>query len=153
MLVAAPGHPLAQSRVRPEQLREPLWFLGPSATESEGATAQLLSNLDIPEDRQRIFQSHSAAIEEVKRGGGIGAAITFAAAADITERRLVPIQARAAAAEGAWSIRTLPTHSVAPAAAELTRFITTPRATQAMLHGAGTTIGHFRPSVYVTLWS
>ena len=33
------------------------------------------------------------------------------------------------------------------------RFITTPRATQAMLQGAGATIGHFRPSVHVTLWS
>jgi hypothetical protein len=48
---------------------------------------------------------------------------------------------------------TLPEHSLLPAAAELTRFISTPRATRAMLRGSGTNIGHFRPSVYVTLWS
>jgi hypothetical protein len=35
----------------------------------------------------------------------------------------------------------------------LLRFITTPRATQAMLRGAGVSIGHFRPSVHVTLWN
>jgi hypothetical protein len=48
---------------------------------------------------------------------------------------------------------TLPAHSMLPAAAELLRFITTPRATQAMLRGAGVSIGHFRPSVHVTLWN
>jgi LysR family transcriptional regulator, low CO2-responsive transcriptional regulator len=47
---------------------------------------------------------------------------------------------------------SLPAHSVLPAASELLRFITTPRATQAMLRGSGVTIGHFRPSVHVTLW-
>jgi hypothetical protein len=39
------------------------------------------------------------------------------------------------------------------ATAELVRFVTTPRATQAMLRGSGVNVGHFRPSVYVTLWS
>jgi hypothetical protein len=38
-------------------------------------------------------------------------------------------------------------------AAELLRFITTPRATQAMVRGAGVHVGGFRPAVYVTLWS
>jgi hypothetical protein len=33
------------------------------------------------------------------------------------------------------------------------RFLTTPRATQAMLHGSGADVGRFRPSVHVTLWS
>jgi hypothetical protein len=47
----------------------------------------------------------------------------------------------------------LPAHDQTPAAAELLRFITTPRATQAMVRGAGVTLGRFRPAVYVTLWS
>ena len=38
-------------------------------------------------------------------------------------------------------------------ASELIRFITTPRATQAMLRGSGVNLGHFRPSIHVTLWS
>ena len=40
-----------------------------------------------------------------------------------------------------------------PVAAELTRFVTTPRATQAMLRGSGVTVGRFSPSIHVTLWS
>ena len=40
-----------------------------------------------------------------------------------------------------------------PAAAELLRFVTTPRATQAMVRGAGVHVGRFRPAVHVTLWS
>ena len=107
----------------------------------------------MPEDRQRIFQSHAAALEEVKRDNGIGVAVTFGVADDLAEGRLVQVDARGARAEGMWSAMTLPSHAVTSAAAELNRFITTPRATQAMLQGVGATIGHFRPSVHVTLWS
>jgi hypothetical protein len=46
-----------------------------------------------------------------------------------------------------------PRHNRTPVAAELMRFITTPRATQAMLRGSGVNLGHFRPSIHVTLWS
>jgi hypothetical protein len=38
-------------------------------------------------------------------------------------------------------------------AAELTRFVTTPRAIQAMLRGSGVNVGHFKPSIHITLWS
>ena len=47
----------------------------------------------------------------------------------------------------------LPATHQTPAAAELLRFITTPRATQAMVRGAGVHLGRFRPAVHVTLWS
>ena len=40
-----------------------------------------------------------------------------------------------------------------PAAEEMTRFITTPRATQAMLRGRAVAHGRFKPAVHVTLWS
>ena len=39
------------------------------------------------------------------------------------------------------------------AASELARFATTPRAIQAMMRGTGAKVGHFKPSVHVTLWS
>ena len=35
----------------------------------------------------------------------------------------------------------------------MARFVTTPRATQAMLRGRGVTHGRFKPAVHVTLWS
>ena len=46
-----------------------------------------------------------------------------------------------------------PSREPADALIELTRFVGTPRATQAMLRGSGVNVGHFRPSVHVTLWS
>lgn len=152
-VVVGPGHDLARGRARPESLREELWLLGPSAAEHGGVTRCLLQHFDVPEERQRIFQSHAAALEEIKRNNGVGLAVTFAVADDLAEGRLVQVDARGARAEGMWSAMTLPSHSVTSAAAELGRFITTPRATQAMLQGVGATIGHFRPSVHVTLWS
>ena len=47
----------------------------------------------------------------------------------------------------------LSTQGAMSAAAELARFVTTPRATQAMLRGSGVNVGRFRPSIHVTLWS
>jgi len=43
--------------------------------------------------------------------------------------------------------------SPASAVAELNRFVSSPRATQAMLRGSGVNVRHFKPSVHVTLWS
>jgi LysR family transcriptional regulator, low CO2-responsive transcriptional regulator len=40
-----------------------------------------------------------------------------------------------------------------PLASELVRFVSTPRAIQAMLTGSGANVSRFRPRVHVTLWS
>jgi DNA-binding transcriptional LysR family regulator len=152
VVVAASGHPAAIGPARPAMLREQTWLLGPSAV-SDGAVAAMLQKLDVPESRQRIFQSHAAAIEEAKHEQGIAVALSSAVAGDVSSGRLAIVTGRNLTLSGVWTAMTLPGHAVVPAAAELTRFITTPRATQAMLRGAGVTIGHFRPSIHVTLWS
>ena len=79
---------------------------------------------------------------------------SFAVAGDLADGRLVQVGATAGLkADGLWCAMTLPPQGMAPAAAELVRFITTPRAIQAMLRGSGVNISHFRPSVHVTLWN
>ena len=152
-LVVGSGHPLAGVQPRLAPLREQTWLLGPSAVGPEGALPELLRRIDVPERRQQIYQSHSAALEEARRNKGVALAVSFAIAGDVANGRLVRVAGPGLHAEGVWSAMTLPAHSMLPAAAELLRFITTPRATQAMLRGAGVAIGHFRPSVHVTLWS
>jgi LysR family transcriptional regulator, low CO2-responsive transcriptional regulator len=152
-VVAGPGHPLAGKGARAAQLRDQTWLLGPSAASADGVVPGMLHRIDVPEANMRIFQSHAAAFEETKRNHGVALAVTFAVGDDLTNGRLVLLPGPGLHAEGVWSTMTLPDHSVLPAAAELTRFITTPRATQAMLRGAGVEIGHFRPSVHVTLWN
>ena len=151
-VVAGANHPAAAAPPRLAQLRAETWLLGPSAV-TDGVIASMLHRLDIPEANQRIFQSHAAAIEEAKRDGGIAVALSSAVAGDVSSGQLRILTGRGLTAGGVWNAMTLPSHAVVPAAAELTRFITTPRATQAMLRGSGVNVGHFRPSIHVTLWS
>lgn len=153
VVVAGPSHPLAKVHARPAQLREQMWLLGPSAAGDEGPVRTILRRFDVPEERQRVFQSHAAALEETKHNEGLSLALSYAVADDLGHGRLVRIAGPGVHADGVWSAMTLPEHSMVPAAAELVRFITSPRATQAMLRGSGVNVGRFRPSVHVTLWS
>jgi DNA-binding transcriptional LysR family regulator len=134
-------------------LREQTWLMGPAAVGADGTQAALLRRFAVGEDRQRIFQSNAAAVEEAKRGSGVAFAVSFAVAADVTSGRLVRLPVPSGAADGAWHTLTLGAATLTPTAAEFTRFVRTPRAIQAMLRGAGVGAGHFRPAVHVTLWS
>lgn len=151
--VTGPDNPLARMRPGRGLLQEQTWLLGPSATVEGGVVAQILQRLEIPEDRQRIFQSHAAAIEVAKRGSGVALAVSFPLTQDLAKGDLVRIQATGLQSEGSWAVLTLTDRAPSSPAAELSRFVTTPRATQAMLRGAGVTAGRFRPSIHVTLWS
>ncbi|GGM79975.1 LysR family transcriptional regulator [Thermopolyspora flexuosa] len=152
-IVAGPDHPLARVEASPSRLREQTWLLGPSAATTVGVIPALLQRIGVPESRQQIFQSHAAALEEVKRGNGIAPAVTFAVAKDLATGSLVRLSVPQLRCEGVWSTLTLATQCPPPAAEELVRFVTTPRATQAMLRGPGVGPGRFRPAVHVTLWS
>jgi DNA-binding transcriptional LysR family regulator len=134
-------------------LAKQTWLLGPSAVGDDGVVPRALAHFKVPEDRQRIYQSSAAALEETTRGHGVALAVSFAVRADLAAGRLVQLDGHGFDGAGAWTTVTLPDHSMLPAAAELTRFISTPRAMTAMLRGAGAHVGHFRPSVHITLWS
>lgn len=152
-VVASPSHPdLAAMAAGGASLRQQSWLLGPSANSAASTVATLLRRLEVPEQGQRIFQSTAAALEETRRGHGITPVPSFVVADDLTAGRLVRVPVTPAPGDGRWHVMTLPEPVGLAVGAELARFVTTPRATQAMIHGAGVTIGHFRPSVHVTLW-
>ena len=113
----------------------------------------MLRRLAIPERRQQIFQSHAAALEEAKRGHGLALTVGFAVASDLESGALARLDGPLLRGRDEWTIATLAGDRAPAAAAELRRFVATPRATRAMLrrHGAG--VGRFRPAVHVTLWS
>ncbi|MEX0836317.1 MAG: LysR family transcriptional regulator, partial [Nitriliruptor sp.] len=102
MIVAAPGHPLAGRKVATPELAVQDWFLGPSAAQSEGVTRYVLDTLQVPEARQRIFQSHAAALEEVRRGTGLALALGFAVRADLEAGRLARIASAASWVDATW---------------------------------------------------
>jgi DNA-binding transcriptional LysR family regulator len=153
VVVASPQHPLACVRPSPGQLRDQTWLLGPSAAADLGAVPSLLRRLGVPEERQQIFQSHAAALEEAKRGKGVAPALSFTVTPSVRAGQLVQLSGAHAGVESAWHAVTLAEQGTPSAAAELVRFASTPRAIQAMMRGSGVNVGHFRPSVHVTLWS
>jgi DNA-binding transcriptional LysR family regulator len=151
VLVVGPDHVLATAAAGPPRLREQTWLLGPSAAASVGTVPALLRRLAVPEDRQQIFQSHAAAIEEAKRNKGVAPVLSLAVAQDLTRGQLIRVTGTDVHVDGVWHTMRLATS--APAAAELTRFASTPRAIQAMVRGTGVNVGRFKPSIHVTLWS
>ncbi|HET7820962.1 MAG TPA: LysR family transcriptional regulator [Ornithinibacter sp.] len=153
LTVARPDHPLAGRVPTPDQVRRQTWCLGPSAVDEAGVVPVTLRRLGVPEQQQRIFQSDAAALEETKRTDGLSLAVRFAVSGDLVAGRLVTIDGSGLSAKGRWSAMALPAHDQTASAAELLRFITTPRATQAMVRGAGVNLGRFKPAVHVTLWS
>ncbi|MGK5682097.1 LysR family transcriptional regulator [Actinoplanes sp. URMC 104] len=153
VVVAGPDHPVVALRPSAAQLRDQTWLLGPSAAATVGAVPDLLRRLGVPEKNQQIFQSNAAAVEEAKRGRGLTPALSFAVAPDVRNGSLVQLPGAQCAVEASWYALTLADQGAPSAAAELSRFASTPRAIQAMMRGAGAKVGHFRPSVHVTLWS
>ncbi|WP_262058894.1 LysR family transcriptional regulator [Streptomyces sp. STR69] len=154
--VVGPDHPLATgagASAGAAELRGQTWLLGPSAVGRTGMVPSVLRRLGIPEHNQRIFQSHAASVDEAKRGKGVALAVAFAVTKDLAEGDLRRLNGPQLPARGSWNLLTLPDREAPAAAAELRRFVTTPRATQAMLRGAGVTAGRFRPAIHVTLWS
>ncbi|MET7951145.1 LysR family transcriptional regulator [Micromonospora sp. NPDC005324] len=153
VIAVGPEHPLAGLAASPGQLREQTWLLGPSAATEWGAVPALLRRLAVPDERQQIFQSHAAALGEAKRGRGVAPALAFTVATDVRQGQLGQVVGPHATMEAVWHAQVLATPGSMSAAEELSRFSSTPRAIQAMMRGAGVSVGHFRPSVHVTLWS
>jgi DNA-binding transcriptional LysR family regulator len=153
VVVGGPEHPMTKVQPTPSQLREQTWLLGPSAATDTGLVPGILRRIHVPDENQRIFQSHAAALEEAKRNKGITLAVAFAVAQDLVKGDLVRVPGPSLQADGVWSILTLTERGGPTATSELVRFATTPRATQAMIRGSGVTVGRFRPSIHVTLWS
>lgn len=129
------------------------WLLGPSAVESVGVSRFLLQRAQVPEHRQRIYANHAAAVEEARNGKGIAIAPAFAVADALRTNSLRRIADRGYSAAGVWAIQSLPADRLVPVARELIRFVSTPRAIQAMLSGSGVNVGRFKPRVHITLWS
>jgi len=153
LAVASAENALAGGTPTPAALREQPWMLGPSAGNVDGEVAKLLTALNIPEERQRIFQSDAAALEEIQRVGGVTLAPGFAVAKHLRSGRLVPLKGAHLQAAGEWCATTLPAAARQPVVTELLNFITTPRCTQAMIKGSGVPVDRFRPKIHVTLWS
>ncbi len=151
--VVARQHPLAGKRMSAERAAREQWFLGPSAIDPGGVAHSALQSLQVPEANQLVFHSNEAAVNEAKRGGGVGFALLHKVAPDIKAGRIATVELPGTAFHGTWTVYANPPHQQTPPAKELLRFVTTPRALQATLAGSAAQLSRFRPSVHVTLWA
>ena len=154
-LVAVVGarHPLVGSRVSRTKMARFDWFLGPSAMDPASAAARLVAHCAVPEQRQRIFQNHAAALSEARSGRGIALCAAHRLSEEVTDGGLVRLDGAATMVDGTWATSTLQPPESGSLADEFVRFVATPRAIQAMVSGTGADVGRFRPRVHVTLWS
>lgn len=129
------------------------WHLGPSAVEPAGVSKQIVERMRVDEENQRIYTSHAAALAQARDGQGVALVPKFVADRSTTTGELELIDDRRCAATGTWTARSWSGDRATSAARELMRFVTTPRAMQAMLSGSGSRIGRFKPRVHITLWS
>ncbi|MDH6283199.1 LysR family transcriptional regulator [Prescottella agglutinans] len=153
LTVCAPEHPMAHTRPTLQRLREQSWFLGPSAAGGDGVMRHLLRVLDIPRDRQRIFQSDAAAVEAVRRSSALTLTLGFAVTDELSDGTLGLVEGPDLRAADEWCATTLHHQHLQPAASELLHFVSTPRCIHAMIRGTGVEVTHFKPKVHVTLWS
>lgn len=129
------------------------WHLGPSAVEPSGVSRSILDRMQVAEENQRIYPNHAAALAEATNGRGVALVPKFVADRATASGELVQIEDRRCAATGTWTALGWGGDRATQAARELMRFVTTPRAIQAMLAGSGSRIGRFKPRVHITLWS
>ena len=153
VVVGAVGSPLTGDKVTPNTLRCTTWYLGPSAVDPASAAARLLRHLNVPPDRQRIFQNHAAALGPARAGDGVALVLANRLGAETADCRLARVSGTATMVEGSWSVSILRGAEPDSLEREFVRFVTTTKATQAMLSGSGASVGRFRPRVHVTLWS
>ena len=151
--VVGSQHALAGPKASAKQLAQQTWLLGPSAVDPTSVASRVLRRHGVPEANQRIFQNHSAALSEAQAGNGVALCAAHSIAAELADGRLVRVQFPGAMVDGTWAIFSLRHELPSPLSNELIRFVSTPRAIQAMLKGSGTNIARFRPRVHVTLWS
>lgn len=136
-----------------ESIAELTWFLGPSAVEPSGVSQFILERVGVRESMQRIYTSHAAAVTEARNGNGVALVPRFAVTEALRSGALLVLDEAGCSATGTWTARALPDDRSTQVARELLRFVTTPRAIQAMRSGSGTGIGRFKPRVHITLWN
>ncbi len=152
-IVAVVGVEHALATTTSRDLAAHTWLLGPSAVDPTSSASRMLQRLGVAEEHQRIFQNHAAALAEARAGHGIALCPMHMLAAELGDGRLVRVQSPGSMIDGVYVTYVLRQEVPNPLASELVRFISTPRAIQAMLTGSGANVSRFRPRVHVTLWS
>ena len=151
--VVGADHDVAGRRVTAAEVGAQTWLLGPSAVDVDSGAFRMLRHYAVAEANQRIYQNHAAALSDVRSGAGVALCPMNSLKTEAADGRLVRVDAPGSTVDGTWASSVLERYGPGALADELVRFLSTPRAIQAMLSGSAANITKFRPRVHVTLWS
>ena len=104
-LIAVVGaqHPLAGLKTSPAAMAAQTWLLGPSAVDPSSSASRMLRHFRVPEERQRIFPNHAAALTDARSGHGVALCPGHAAVAELSDGRLVRVDVPGAMVDGVWA--------------------------------------------------
>ncbi len=155
VVVAGKSHPLASATlVSPAALAGHDWLVDPHGAEGSSEVGRLLTDLRVPERRMRVFSSAAAVWSAVAEGAGVAPALAHLVAREVDDGRLVVLPVRGTPVDLLWYVSSLDITRRSPAATKLRQFLSTPDAMHVMHRADGSVpVAHFRPPVYVTLWS
>jgi LysR family transcriptional regulator, low CO2-responsive transcriptional regulator len=152
VVVAAPGHPLAQSRPLPVAgLAGARWLAGPAGIEAGSEEARWADHVPDLRGVQRL-DSEAEALAAVRGGAGLMLALAHAVRDDVRRGTVVRLPVEGTPVTGLWWAGVPGEGAATSAARALQRFLTTPDATSALLSGP-TRRERARPTVRVELWS
>jgi DNA-binding transcriptional LysR family regulator len=154
LMIASNDHPLQSNGTASLQaLRNEPWLVDPSGADPLSDVGRMLAELNVAEDRVRVFPTQAAAWAAAATGRGVAPAIEQQWKRD-PHTDAHPLKVAGLPLEMLWHINTLQGDRRSATAGRLHRFLSTPDATQAMFRAdGGVPASQFRPPVYVTIWS
>jgi DNA-binding transcriptional LysR family regulator len=155
IVVAAPGHPLADGQdLTPSQLTGERWLLGPPELDPTTGAGLLFARTGIEPSDVVAYTSHAAAVAAAAAGDGVVLTLAHTVLEELRRRALIRLDVRGTPMLELWHASTLGFGRALPAALSMQRFATSSEATQAISTGrAGTSSARARPRPHVTLWS
>ena len=127
---------------------------GPSGTDPDSETGQMLSGLGIPENQIRVFPNQTAAWAAAADGTGVAPAVEHLVAQQLRRGELSRVDQPGCRVDACWHVTLLERQHQSTAASSFRRYLSTPEAMHLMRSPAsGVPPSRFRPPVYVTIWS
>ncbi|MFI9271311.1 LysR family transcriptional regulator [Kitasatospora sp. NPDC052896] len=162
VVVASPQHAgpgldrLAGGRLHLPVSRLPRerWLLGPGELDPGTPGGAFLTRHGVGAAAASIFPSATAALNAAAAGDGLSIAPLHLVRDQLRHGTLTVLDIPGTPVNGVLRASALRGERRSPTASALCRFVTTPAAVQSLLTGtAGVPVGHFRPTVHVSLWS
>ncbi|WP_042377555.1 LysR family transcriptional regulator [Streptacidiphilus melanogenes] len=130
------------------------WLLGPGGLDPGTPAGAFLARHGVGEACASIFPSATAAWNAVAAGDGVSIAPVHLVRDQLRHGALTVVDVPGTPVDGLHYAAALGGDRRSQAASALCRFVTTPAALESLLTRAtGVPVGHYRPTVHVTLWS